>query len=163
MAVAKEYYELENQLRIEYGLNEWHNAPDNHPVMKKMKQIIMVCSRSAHEDKKAKEERIRKLSKPRFWTEERVEYLRINYLNETDEEIGKKLGTTAGAVKSKRLDFKLSRMVNGVTKNAMPIVYVDDKRRENKFSSRSQLCRYLGINNYQLDKLIEKGERCWYA
>ena len=163
MAVPKEYYELENHLRIEYGFSEWHNAPDNHPVMKKMKHIIMVCSRNAHEDKKAKEERIRKISKPRFWTEKRVEYLRINYLDETDEEIGRKLGTTAAAIKNKRLDLKLSRMVNGVTKNAIPIVYVDDKGRENKFSSRSQLCRYLGINNYQLEKLIEKGERCWYA
>lgn len=163
MAVPKEYYELENQLKIECGFHEWHNVPDNHPVMNKMKRIIMVYSRNAHEDKKANEERIRKISKPRFWTEERVEYLRINYLNETDEEIGKKLGTTAVAIKNKRLNLKLSRMVNGVTKNAIPIVYVDDKRRENKFSSRSQLCRYLGINNYQLDKLIEKGERCWYA
>ena len=156
MGVPTKYYELENLLKIEYGRDTWQKAPESHPIMREMKLIMQIAS-----NEPARERRV--VKKPRFWTEDRINYLQVNYLNKTDEQLSQTLGTTATAVKNKRIELKLSRLINGMTKVAIPVVYVDDAGRENTFVSRAQLCRYLNINDYQLDKLINEGERCFYA
>lgn len=156
MGVPTKYYELENLLKIEYGRDTWQKAPESHPIMREMKLIMQIAS-----NEPVRERRV--VKKPRFWTEDRINYLQVNYLNKTDEELSKTLGTTITAVKNKRLDLKLSRLVDGMTKNAIPVVYVGDDGHENVFASRSQLCRHLNINDYQLDKIINAGERCFYA
>ena len=143
-------------MKIEYGRDTWQKAPESHPIMREMKLIMQITS-----NEPVRERRV--VKKPRFWTEDRINYLRANYLNKTDERLSQTLGTTATAVKNKRIELKLSRLINGMTKVAIPVVYVDDAGRENTFVSRAQLCRYLNINDYQLDKLINEGERCFYA
>lgn len=96
MALPDEFYEFENELTVKYG-NDWVFLPDEHPDIVKLQMLA------------GNKPTVKKKNKNVYWNEERLKFLRENYLNMTNHELARYFKKSDFAIREVLYRFRMFR------------------------------------------------------
>ena len=126
MAVPKRYYELENQMKIEYGSRWWERMPETDERLLKVRLLLNPSAVTS------KKNRVGRGNHKILWTDEMDEYLTEND-GKTLAELSRLMDISAQSISRRRIHLGM-KSVSQTEANG-GIIYTDADGNEHVYAS----------------------------